>query len=352
MPSPSVAFESSPAADVMRLMSAFQTSQPIYALVKLGIPDLLATGPRSVDALSLETRTDRPSLLRLLRGLSGIGLLTESESEHFALAPLADSLRHDAEPSMRDAVLWSGEYMYATWGQLLETVRTGVPAFERVFGLPTFAYFDAHPEAGAVFDGAMNAYLSLTARHVAASYAFPATGRIVDVGGGSGHLLAAILERHTGARGALVEVARVAERARQLFEERGLLDRCDVIAGDFFRAVPEGGDVYLLSRVLHDWDDSSALAILRQCRAAMSLPSRLLIVERVLPNEGTTGALRFRDLGMMILGGGRERSQTEWTHLLAGAELEIIGSRPVASDTEDQILEAQIAVERQPTTRP
>jgi hypothetical protein len=210
---------------------------------------------------------------------------TEDTDGRFALTPLAEGLRTDAPGSLRAyAVMLGEDWHWRAWGELLHSVRIGQSAFEHTFGRDVFGYFGEHPEAARVFNAAMTSRTGQENAAVTAAYDWPA-GMIVDVGGGQGALLAAILARTPGARGVLFDLPHVVAAAGELIEGAGLTARCELVAGDFFERVPAGGDLYLLKRVIHDWDDGRAAAILRCCRAAMGErgSSRLLVIEHVLP---------------------------------------------------------------------
>jgi hypothetical protein len=320
-----------PATAVMNLSTAYQASRALYVAAKLGLPDLLADGgPRSADHLAAATGSHAPSLRRLLRALAAFGVFTEDDDGCFALGPLGGCLRADAPGSVRALVLMQGdEDFWRTWGELEHCVRTGETAAKRLFGSEdAFARYAADPRLGAVFNAGMTVLSATTAAALVAAYDFSGATRVVDVGGGQGWLMAAILRANPGLRGVLFDLSSVVEGAPRLLAEAGVADRCEVLGGEMFEAVPGGGDLYVLSRVVHDWEDGRAVAILRNCRRAMDGHARLLLVERVLPDRvepaPTVQPLVLSDLNMMVRTGGRERTAGEFGALLAGAGLRLV----------------------------
>ena len=320
---------------LLRMISGSWVSQAIHVAAKLQVADHLASGAKSSDELARAAGADADALHRLLRALASVGVFTEGGDGRFSLTPLADALRTDAPGSLRAYAIMLGEdWHWRAWGQLPHSVRTGQSAFEHVFGCGVFDYFAAHPEAAQVFNAAMTSRTGQENAAVTAAYEWPA-GTIVDVGGGQGALLAAILERNPDARGVLFDVAHVVDAARPLMAEAGLAARCELVAGSFFERVPSGGDLYLLKRVLHDWTDKSALAILKNCRASMGVGSQLLVIEHVLAPGNAPSFGKLFDLEMLVLtSGGRERSDAEFRALLSAAGFEqrrIIAAGPTAS---------------------
>jgi len=309
-----------PPARLLELMTGFFVSQAVWVAAKLSIPDLLADGPRRCDDLAAATQTDAASLNRVLRALASVGVFTESTPGSFALTPLAALLRSDTPDSMRSLCLIYGDESYHAWGDILHSVRTGQPAFDHQFGIDVFAYFAQHPAVGQVFNEAMIGYTNQVAGAAVAAYDFSPFRSIVDVGGGHGALLAAILGRHAAARGTLFDLPHVVAGAEPFLASAGVAPRCERIGGDFFSAVPAGGDAYLLSQILHDWDDARCLAILRRCRAAINPGGKVLVVELVLPPGDAPSFGKWLDLQMLAMApGGRERTAAEYETLLAGA---------------------------------
>jgi hypothetical protein len=324
---------------LMRLLDGYQLTQAIAVAAELAIADLLADGPCSSDELADASGANPQALYRLLRTLASIGVFHEEEGRRFSLTPLSEYLRTDAPESLRGlASQRSNPSHWSAWGALLHSVRTGENAFRHVHGLSVWNYRARFPEEQAVFDQAMTALSRRAAAGALDAYDFGNFSEIVDVGGGQGALLAGILVRHPNTHGVLFDQPQVAARAEQMLQQRGVLDRCRVVGGDFFAAVPEGGDLYVLRQVLHDWPDAEATAILRTCRRAIPAGGRLVIIERVIapPNEGFVGKLG--DLNMLVAPGGQERTQAEYSELLAEAGFRLTETFPTA--VEDTLIEA------------
>jgi hypothetical protein len=303
---------------------AYRTSQLIYVGAKLGIADRLVGGARTCEELSESLQVSGDALCRLMRGLVSIGVVELDADGRYTLGELGQPMLSTGDESVRAGILYVGGEQYQAWGRLLQTITTGKPAFRSLFGDP-FDYYDEHPEYGETFDSWMAIASANFAESISFGYEFPDEGVIVDVGGGEGVLLAAVLGPRPGLRGVLLDRASVAVKARRVLTEAGVADRCTLVAGDFREAVPPGGDVYILKNVLHDWDDEGALSILRACRQAMPAGSRLIIVQRTMPEDASNpGLLRSMveaDLMQLVYSGGRERTLGEYGALLASAGL-------------------------------
>lgn len=321
------------AARLLALMWGAHISRAVYAVAQLGIADLLVDGPASSEQLARVTGTDEPSLYRVLRLLAALGVFDEDRPRWFALTAVGDHLRSDSPRSMRS---WA-TFLEALGGvrpfePILETIRTGTPGFELIHGEPVFEFLADHPENAAVFDAAMSERTAGFAASVAESYDFSDVRRIVDVGGGRGTLLVEILRRHGHLHGVLFETPTVAARAEAVLDAIEIGDRCEVLAGDFFAGIPAGSDRYVLANVLHDWDDARAAAILSNCRRAMTRESRVLIVERLIPEDGGDPVpTLLSDINMLVITGGQERTNAEYGALLAAAGLTLSRVTTVAS---------------------
>jgi SAM-dependent methyltransferase len=324
--------ERAAASAMLRLIWGIHSSRAVYVAAKLGIADLLTGGPASSGELARATGTHAPSLYRVLRLLAALGVLDEVEPGSFGLTVLGDRLRSDAPAGMRSwAVFLEAVGGVLPFGHILDTVRTGTPGLDTAFGMGIFEYLAGHPDSAATFDAAMSERTGAFAPSVAGAYDFSDVRRIVDVGGGQGTLLAEILRRHSHLHGTLFETAAVAARAGAVLDGAGLGERCELLAGDFFEHVPRGADCYVLANVLHDWEDQRATTILRNCRQAMARGGRVLIVERLIPEEpGDAVPTLLSDINMLVLTGGQERTNAEYASLLAGAGLAIGTVQPVA----------------------
>jgi len=328
----------SPAQQLDRMITGYWISQAIYAAARFGIADLLKEGPRTAADLAETTSTDAGALYRLLRALASVGVFAEDSSGRFALTPLAEPLRSDVGQSKRALALMSGDEQFLTWADIEYSIRTGKTAFEKVFGQPIFEYLGEHSDKAAIFDEAMTAIHGRETRDVLAAYDFSDTRVLADIGGGNGSNIIQILTDYPALQGILFDLPHVVERTRDRIASAGVSDRCQLIAGDFFRSVPAGADTYFLRHIVHDWDDEEALTILRHCYTAMPSDGRLLVVESVIPpgNEPFTGKLL--DLVMLLIPGGKERTEPEYRSLLARAGFEL--SRIIPTATELSIIEA------------
>jgi hypothetical protein len=323
-----------------RLLLGYRVSRAIQVAAVLRIADLLADGPRGVDDLGAMTGTRGPSLYRLLRLLASEGIFTEVAPRRFGLTPLAELLRADVPGSQHALAVWDGTAcVWDAWGNVLHALRTGQSAFEHTFGQPHFAYLAEHPDKAAAFNAYMVEQTSRASRAMLAAYDFSGLATIVDVGGGRGALLAAILSAYPAANGILLDQPAVVAEAAALLAQAGVADRCQVVGGDFFVAVPDGGDAYVLRLVLHDWDDARCVAILRTCRRAMASDARLLVVEPLLPPGDLPSYGKYQDIQMLVmLPGGRERTEDEHRALLDAAGLRLTRVVPTASEL--SVLEA------------
>jgi hypothetical protein len=324
----------SPAASdrIFQIIAGFWTARTVYVAARLGLADLVAGGPRTTNELAEATGTHAPSLYRVLRALAGEGFFVEDNRGRFGLTALGEPLRSNVPGSLRSAAISQlGEDHYEPWGDLLHSVTTGETAFDHRFGMPVFDYYSAHPEAARVFNESMTGLTRTVEAAVVQAYDFSPYKRIVDVGGGHGGFLAAILAANPDAGGILADMPEVAEGARQRFEADGLRGRCDAIGGDFFEAVPGGGDLYTLKWIVHDWDDGRSTTLLRNVRKAMARGAKVLLVESVLPGRNEPSIGKYLDLNMMVMTGGRERTEDEFRRLLAGAGFRLARVVPTAS---------------------
>jgi hypothetical protein len=327
--------ERSPRQAFVEMGQGFQWTFALHAAAKIGVADLLADGPRPCAELAEATGTQAPLLARLLRMLASGGVFAEVEPGVFALTPVSELLR-EGPGSLRGVALMWGQEGPLAWGDLVGTLRTGRTGYRLKAGTSEWEYYAAHPEAAAVFNDGMTALSRMQADAVVAAYDFPASGTLVDVAGGHGTLLATILRARPGLRGVLFDAPAVVAGARPVLQAAGVADRCETVGGDFFEAVPDGGDVYTLKLILHDWDDERAAAILRNCRRAMGERGTLLILDTVVPPgvAGASGefvqALR-RDVNMMAWTGGRERTAEQLGALLAAAGFRLARVLPTAS---------------------
>jgi hypothetical protein len=329
---------SPPSATLLQMMTGYWVSQALYVAAKLGIADLRTDGPVECEDLAAATDTHAPSLWRVLRALASVGVFTEVSPGSFALTPLADLLRTGTPGSMRALGIMYAEEQYRAWSELLHSVRTGEMAFDHHFGMGYFAYLAQHPDSDLVFNEAMTGWTHQLVGAVVDAYDFSPFETVVDVGGGFGALLAAILRSNPGTRGILFEQPHVVASAEEQFAAAGGVDRCTFVGGDFFAAVPAGGDAYVLSQILHDWDDERCVAILGQCRRVMPDHGKLLVVELVVPAGDEPSLGKWLDLHMLVLLGGRERTAAEYDTLFRAAGFKL--ARVVPTPPGPSIVEA------------
>jgi hypothetical protein len=322
-----------PPVAMLQMIASFWVSRAIYIAAKLGLADLLRDGPQSSKELAQATGTHAPSLYRLLRALASVGVLAEDEHGRFALTPLAATLRTDVPGSLRAfAIAELGEDHYPAWGEVLHSVKTGEIAFDHLFGMDVWQYRAQHPEDGRIFDEAMASFSSVVNATIVASYDFSSLGTIVDVGGGDGSLIASILQANPGMKGVLFDLPHVVAGARRRIEAEGLAERCEVVAGDAFTSVPSGGDAYLLKWIIHDWDDERSVAILKNCYQAMAAHSKVLLIEAVIPRGNAPSFHKLMDLNMLVMTGGRERSEAEYRVLFEAAGFRLTQITPTQSE--------------------
>ena len=301
------------------MCAGHHVAQALYVMAELGIADLLRNGVRDSDDLALATNSHAPTLYRVLRFLAAQGVLAEVAPRRFALARLGTPLRSDVQGSVRPLFRYLlNDFHWLPWGRLVETVRTGATAFDVTYGMTSFDYLDLHPEAAALFSQGLSTITRTAGPAVAAAYDFSRLGTVVDVGGSAGQLLAAILERYPQLRGILFDRPAAVSNARALLTSAGMADRCSIVTGSFFEAIPPGGDAYILRHILHDWSDERCLAILRICRAALGPHARVLIIERSVAEDAQLPlSVLHADLEMLVMCGGQERTQVQYADLLA-----------------------------------
>jgi hypothetical protein len=321
-----------PAEAMLRLISGFWISRAIYILAKLGIADHLSDKAKTADELAIVTQTHAPSLYRVLRALASVGVLTEDSKHRFALTPVSATLKTDAPGSLRAfATVELGEEHYPAWGELLHSVRTGEIAFDHSYGMPVWQFFVENPGNAKTFNDAMTGMTAAVNDAVMSCYDFSSIRRIVDVGGGHGALITSILKANPQMRGILFDGPPVVDGARTRIQAEGIADRCEVVGGDFFRSVPAGGDAYILKWIIHDWDEESSTEILKNCHEAMKENGKLLLVEAVVPPGSEPHFSKFIDLNMLVMTGGRERTEEEYRKLLAVAGFRLTRIIPTPS---------------------
>jgi hypothetical protein len=299
------------------MINGYQVSQALHVAADLGIADQLGAEPRASDEIAAAVGADPGATYRLMRALAAVGIFEEHAQRKFSHTGLGEYLRSDHPTSIRDWAVWIGqESFWGAWGNLTIGVRTGKNVFPQIYGKNVWEYRSERPELSAKFDRAMQA-ISRFGMRVLNAYDFSGFAVIADVGGGNGALLTAILEKNPGVRGILFDQPHVVSDG--LLKAAGVSDRCEIIGGSFFDAVPSGADAYIMKHIIHDWPDEDSVAILTKCRKAMRDGTRLLLIERIVGPPNTDPQAKFSDLNMLVGPGGLERTEDEYASLLNAA---------------------------------
>jgi ubiquinone/menaquinone biosynthesis C-methylase UbiE len=330
--------ETPPPIAMLQLISGFWIARCIYVAAKLGIPDLLANGPKSTDELAAVTKTHAPSLFRVLRALVPFGIVSQNDDNRFAITPLSETLRSDVPGSLRAFALTElGEEHYPAWGELLYSVRTGGIAFDKAFGMPVWDFFAKNPENAKIFNDAMSGMTAQANEALHAAYDFAGINTIIDVGGGHGSLITSILKKNPEMRGILFDSPQVIEGAKANIADSGVSDRCKLVGGDFFQLVPEGGDAIIMKWIIHDWNDEQSITIMKNCHRALPENGKLILVEAVVPEGDEPHFGKFIDLNMLVMTGGRERTEAEFRKLYEESGFRL--TRVVPTDSPFSVIE-------------
>jgi O-methyltransferase domain/Dimerisation domain len=328
-----------PHVQIIQMATGAWVARTIYAAAMLGLADQLTDGPKNAAELAGPMHAHAPSLQRLMRTLASLGLLAEQKEQRYVLTNLGEALKLNAPGAARSTVLTFGSpWAQSAWDHVVYSVETGKTGFEKAQGMPLFDYLARHPEDASLFNETMVGFHSQEPPAVAAAYDFSTFKTIVDIGGGTGSLLAAILTRYPEPRGMLFDLPHVVAEAPALLEAKGISDRVTIEAGDFFKTVPAGGDAYVLSHIIHDWDEDQCLTILRHIRKDMTSAGRLLIAEMVLPAGDTPHPGKMLDIAMLVWPGGQERTLTEYDYLLSKGGFHLI--RVLPTDSAVNVVEA------------
>jgi hypothetical protein len=332
---------SNPAERLLGIASGYMASAALYVVTHLQVADQLADGPKDIDQLAQSTGANADALFRVLRLLSSLGLFEEVAPRRFALNPAAELLRKDIPGSMHATAHFLPDPMHLRiYANLIDSVRTGVPAIEATLGMPLFDYLAKDADWSAIFNDAMTAISTPAIAAAVVAYDFSRFGVIVDVAGGHGEVLINILKACPASRGVLAEVDHVAEGARARIAKLGFADRCQTVACDFFKSVPSGGDAYVMKHIIHDWDDERALLILRNISKAMGdSHGTVVLLEYVIPAGPEPDMGKFVDIEMLALPGGRERTEAEFRSLFDRAGFEL--TRVVRTKSPLSVVEAR-----------
>jgi O-methyltransferase domain/Dimerisation domain len=325
-------------AQLMQMIFAFMVSQAISVVATLGIADLLKDGPKEIDELGRRAGAHPRALYRLLRALASVGVFAEDGERRFRLTPLAEPLRADAPDSLRAFSMFFGaDFHLRVWGELLYSVKHGQPAFNHLHNSEVFEYLERSPEHAEIFNNGMTSLSASIADPIVSAYDFSGIRKLVDVGGGHGYLLSAVLKKYPAMQGVLYDAQSVINGAGNVLRTQGVERRCELVAGDFFQSVPPGGDAYVMKHIIHDWEDEKSIQILRNCHGVMNSNGRLLVVEMVLPEGNKPSLGKFLDLEMLVFLRSCERTEKEYRALLDKAGFEL--ARVVPTDTPYSIVE-------------
>lgn len=317
---------------MLRMIRGYQVVQMIYVAAELNLADLIADGPRSSSELAVATGTQPTALYRLLRALASLGIFAEDEQGRFGLTPLAQLLRQGVPGSLHATALFHGDSLtQGVWGNLLHTLKTGEDGHHRLYGMSAWAYHEQNLDYSRLFDNFMTEVSSLDTAAVVSAYDFSNTTLLVDIAGGHGSLIAAILKANPTLQGILFDQPHVLSGAQPVLEAAGVTDRCQQVSGDFFAELPANGDAYLLKSIVHDWNDTDSIRILKNVRRAMKPDGKLLLVEFVIPSGNDPHPGKLIDINMLVSLGGRERTEAEFRDVLAHADFRLTQVIPISS---------------------
>jgi O-methyltransferase len=318
------------------MLAGHFVAQCLHAVAVLGIPDLLAKDHTTIEAIARATGCHTLSLQRLLRTLASVGVFSENMSGHFQLTPLGETLRSDVSNSLRDKAIFEiSAPMWSAWGSFIDALRSGAPSFPRVHNATVYEYLAKHAELGVVFNRFMTAQSNLHNAAIVDSYDFSGVRTVVDVGGGHGATLTAVLERYPTMKGILFDLPEVVTTAR--FEASDVAARCEVVGGNMLQSIPAGGDAYVIKRVMMDKTDDEAITVLRNCIAAMNTAGRILIIDPMLPGAAEPHLNWLTDMLMLAVTRGRCRTEAEFHDLFNAAGLTL--ERIVRTRSSNFILE-------------
>ncbi|HUN87638.1 MAG TPA: methyltransferase [Terriglobales bacterium] len=323
-----------PFQQLLQFSTGYMISAALYPVVKLGIPDILANGSRTVADLARETGTNEDFLYRVMRVLASVGIFAEHDLRSFALTAISELLCRNAPGSVRDQVLWmNNQFHFHVWSEMSHALKTGGNATEHLFGKPCFEVFAPGEEITTEFNHAMTSISAGTIPAVLEAYSFFGIKTLVDVGGGHGKLISEILLQYPQMKGVLFDVGHVVAEAKPMIAQHGLADRLSTVAGSFFETVPHGGDAYIMQHIIHDWDDAKAITILKHVRRALEnvVDGKLIILDGVVSPHSGQDFNKLIDLEMMLMPGGRERTEAEFRELLARAGFKLTRVVPTKS---------------------
>jgi hypothetical protein len=336
-----------PPMAMLRFLGGFRIARIIYAVAELGIADLLADGAKTTAELAQATQTDEPSLYRVLRSLASVGIFAEAENGKFKLTPTASILRADVADSLKASVtLFGQDWHWETWGELLHSIKTGEPAFDHLYGMGLFEFFQKNPQ---ISNQAQESKTSISQRATTSlldNYDFSAAESVIQLGVFSGvkGTLIPLLKANPQLNGTLLDFSTAIESDRAIVEAAGMTERCRLVAGDCTESVPTDGDIYLLLFVVHNWGDRGALKILQNCRQAMAPGAKLLLVEAIMPQGNTPFPGKLIDIQSLVTTpGGYERTESQYRQLLSQAGFEV--TKIIPTQSANSIIEAVVVIE-------
>lgn len=319
---------------MMEFHSGLRMGFMLSAVAELGIADQLVDGPLSADELASRTSSNADALYRVLRAMASKDVFTEVSRRTFALTPLAEILRSDSPNSLRDVFRLQGQpIMRNSYAEIGYSIRTGRPAFDHVNGMELFTYLARHPEINKLFSGAMGNAAGHTQQSAIESYDLTGIRKVVDIGGAHGHLMAAILAKYPGMQGIVFDQPHVVPGAEQVLRAAGVLDRAELVGGDYLESVPAGGGAYVISHVLHQLSDAAAITVLTNIRRVIAPDGRVLVIDPVIPEGDVPHPGKFMDITMMALSEGRDRTQQEFAEIFEKARLRLTETTHLAGSS-------------------
>lgn len=329
-----------PRQQLLGMITSYWVAMAIHVAAKLKLADLVNAGPKTAHDLAQLTQTQPQPLYRLLRALASVEIFAEDAQGRFGMTPIAECLL-DVHGSQRAVALMMGDEHYASWGELLYSVQTGKPAFDHIYGKPIFNWLSEHPEEAKIFDAAMTGFHGSETQAMIEAYDYTGINTLVDIGGGNGTVLIEVLKKNPVMKGVLYDLPGVIERAKSNLATAGVASRCQTIAGSFFESAPPGGDAYQMRHIIHDWTDEQCHTILSHVRKVIPKTGRLLVIEMVIKPGNVPQPAKWLDLNMMVIPGGRERTEAEYRDMYAKAGFTL--TRIVPTPTEVSVIEGKPA---------
>ena len=311
------------------MIFGYVTTKAIHVAAKLNIADLITShGPMDGSELARLTGANAEAIFRLLRALASSGIFIENENGKFSLTPLAECLKEDSPTSVKAMALSAGSLFYKTYTEFLYAVQNGGGGWVKALGSPPFEYLRDHPEEGKIFDRMMTDIHGGETQPMVENYDFSVFKTVIDIGGGNGDVISAVLNKNPETKGVLFDLPEVIQRSTENILASGLKARCKLASGNFFESVTSGGDAYILRHIIHDWSDEDTVRILTNCRKAMNPGGKILVVEAVIPNGNDPHPFKWLDLTMLMIG-GKERTKEQFAQVFTKSGLELTRIIPI-----------------------